>query len=510
MPHPLPQRADHRPTRFLAVLWVVLAASSFSPFWSAPQKELKQMPGQVPKRPPYVSGFPIPFHRMVDYRPLQGSVVAADLEKTGHPDLVVSLTTGMITVVRADGSTPPGWPRLFDQLPQPAYPYGDAAVGDLDGDGSSEIVTCVVSGNVPRRNFLYAFRADGSDLPGWPVEMKAPGQGYYSCSAAGVLLADLNGDGRKDVVRGMNLDEVQAFDGSGRPLPGWPVRLPPDAAGRVRGINADLAAADLDGDGRQEVIFVESGFEPRLVAVAPDGHPMPGFPRVLSSIVDQQAPCAADLDGDGRPELIQATLPYSGAFLASGAKQKLVAGAAPPLVPASLNVLRADGSSPPGWPRNLNSGGPWGSLLADIDGDGLPEILQQDGDLLYAYNSGDVVLPGFPLTVHRQPLRADAMQFSPWVASDLDGDGRVDLLQGRSVLYAGSVWLRLFGIRTNGQSLRGFPFDLPGMMAASKPVLVDLSNDGVVDLVMLTSDATHAGYFLMAFDLGALARGPVY
>jgi len=45
-----------------------------------------------------------------------------------------------------------------------------------------------------------------------------------------VLLADLNGDGRKMSCAGWNLDEVQAFDGSGRPLPGWPSacrRTPP-------------------------------------------------------------------------------------------------------------------------------------------------------------------------------------------------------------------------------------------------------------------------------------------
>ncbi len=507
MPHPLPRRADRRPTRFRIALWIGLAFGTCSAFWSAPQKAVREMPGQIPKHPPYVMGFPIPFHRTVDYRPLQGSVVAADLERTGHPALVVSLTTGLITVVRADGSTPPGWPRLFDRLPQPAYPYGAAAVGDLDGDGSSEIVTCVVSGNMPRRNFLYAMRADGSDLPGWPIEIKPPGTGYYSCSGAGVLLADLTGDGRMDVVRGMNLDEVQAYDGSGRPLPGWPFRLPPDAAGRIRGINADLAAADLDGDGRQEVIFVESGLEPRLVAVAPDGRPMPGFPRVLPSIVDQQAPVAADLDGDGRPELIQATLPYTGAFLASSSRQRQNVAATQPTVPASLNVLRADGSSPPGWPRDLASGGPWGALIADIDGDGLPEILQQDGDLLYAYNAGDAVLPGYPLSLHRQFVRADATQDSAWFAADLDGDGRIDLLHDRSVLYAGSAYLRVFGLRTSGQSLRGFPFDVPGLMAASKPVAVDLSNDGVADLVMLAVDAMTGGYSLLAFDLGAQARG---
>src|SRR6266446_488632 len=92
-----------------------------------------------------------------------------------------------------------------------------------------------------------------------------------ACSPGGVLLADLDGDGRPEVVRGMSLDEVQAFRGDGAPLPGWPVHLGPDALGHLRGINADLIAADLDRDGRQEVLLVESGFEPRFAAISGDG-----------------------------------------------------------------------------------------------------------------------------------------------------------------------------------------------------------------------------------------------
>ncbi|HKN47838.1 MAG TPA: VCBS repeat-containing protein, partial [Candidatus Polarisedimenticolia bacterium] len=321
------------------------------------------LPGQIPKRPPYVRGFPIAFPPAADYRPREGSVTVADLDRDGRPELVVSLPTGALIVLRADGSPAPGWPRSFDDLPQPAYPLGAPAIGDLDGDGYPEVVTCVVSGAVTRRNFLYAFRADGSVARGWPVEVSTKAGGYYSCSPGGVLLADLDGDGRPEVVRGMNLDEVQALGGDGRALPGWPVRLGPDALGHLRGINADLAAADLDRDGRQEVLFVESGFEPRFVAVSGDGRFMPGFPLILPEVVDRQAPAAADLDDDGVPELVQSTLPFSGTSPGSGSPEP---GPPGPPVPAALHVMRADGSSFPGWPRGLTSGGPWGSVLADL------------------------------------------------------------------------------------------------------------------------------------------------
>ncbi|HEU4403107.1 MAG TPA: VCBS repeat-containing protein, partial [Candidatus Polarisedimenticolia bacterium] len=187
-----------------------------------------RLPGRIPKSPPSVPGFPILFHRPTDYRPREGSVVAADLDGDGRSELVVTVPSGLVIALRSDGTPLPGWPRTFDDLPQPAYPVGAPGVGDLDGHGSPEIVLCVVSDGPPRvvsdgpprRNFLYAFHADGSEADGWPVKIRPPGRGYYTCSEAGTLLADLHGDQRMEVARGMSQGDVQVFDGDGTALPG--------------------------------------------------------------------------------------------------------------------------------------------------------------------------------------------------------------------------------------------------------------------------------------------------
>jgi len=42
------------------------------------------------------------------------------------------------------------------------------------------------------------------------------------------------------------------------------------------------------------------------------------------------------------------------------------------------------------------------------------------------------------------------------------------------------------------------------MLAASRPVLADLSGDGVSDLVMLVADGGNGGWILAAWDLGSL------
>lgn len=501
MVHASPHRVGSRLHGFItiAVLGMVglLLPSGTPPSAKAVETNL---PGSIPQAPPYASGFPIPFPQTVDYRPRQGSVQAVDMDRDGRRDLIVSIPNGQILVLRPDGTRLPGWPRTFMDLPQPAYPVGEPAIGDLDGDGSPDIVTCVVSGTPMRRNFLYALRANGADLPGWPIELRSAGSEYYTCSNVPTLMADLTGDGGLEVIRGMNRGAILAFKADGSPLPGWPVRLGPDHDGRIREVNADMATADLDGDGRKELIFVESSLAPRLAVVGGDGRMLPGFPKWLTEIVDQQAPACADLNGDGRLEMVQATLPFQGDVI-EPVPEPSPGG---PLVPAAVHVIRADGSSFPGWPRLLQAGAPWGSVVTDLNSDGLMDILQQDGDELLGLDEEGNVLQGFPVAAHRQFVRSQFLEATPWVVGDLNGDRRPDLLQVVSNQYAGSSFLRIHGLRGTGQPIRGFPFDAPGLLAASRPILTDLDDDGVNDLVMLGSYGGNGGWSLAAWDLGAL------
>jgi hypothetical protein len=116
--------------------------------------------------------------------------------------------------------------------------FSSAGIADLDGDGRREIVAPFYS--------TFVFSANGR-LLGRGTATK--GRVY----APGVV-ADLDRDGRREIVVGGNEGTVAAYSFAGGRLavkPGWPASTCsggqcPEARG--------MAAADLDGDGRVEVV----------------------------------------------------------------------------------------------------------------------------------------------------------------------------------------------------------------------------------------------------------------
>ncbi len=178
-----------------------------------------------------------------------------------------------------------------------AYPPIALTVGDIDRDGVPEIL-------VPQPNdklFVYSRRG----------VLKQRLLGYDD--GAAVALADLDGDGWQEVLTtteqpggGRDLHKL-VVDHATRRLKegaGWPVRLeqPGQDAGGIsfRG----PIAVDLDRDGKLEVAISSAG---KVTVVRHDGKPRPGWPRVLARADDFGHLAAGDLDGDGKPELVLGT-----------------------------------------------------------------------------------------------------------------------------------------------------------------------------------------------------------
>jgi hypothetical protein len=240
--------------------------------------------------------------------------------------------------------------------------YGTIRMGDVDGDGRADLCARAADG---MQCWLSGERGFGtrilgppwSDAAGWDrVE-------YWST----LRLADVDGDGRADLCARTTLDfrcHLSQGDGFGGPVAGPPLA---DADGwNTRGRYATLRLADVNGDGRRDVcaraadgvtcwLWSGSSFDRRIFGPAltdADGWTTAARYRSLRF---------ADVDGDRREDLCAR---------AAGGLHCWLAGVA-----GFTTVLRGpfwtddDGWSAPAYGDTIRLGGPPpGRAPADADG----------------------------------------------------------------------------------------------------------------------------------------------
>ena len=293
----------------------------------------------------------------------------SDLEGDGQLEVIVTgAVYGKVNtwVFGNNGQLRPGWPQLSNDS---GYAYGifnaNAAVGDLDGDGAGELV---LPSDV---HYICAYEQDGTQIPAHPMyggkgwglvgvweslEVELRGWGYCDTSygrseryranfAHGpALIADVNSDGVKEVVATGNVYDcgygdypsqyvglyLLNADRSRFNRGGLDWRTPPVDTGaplsedydEIENAQPNPAVADLDGDGRAEMLF--ASYDGRLHAYWLDkteagnwpyavNQPGEGFYRFASE------PVIADLNDDGKAEVIFASWAEKG----TGATGKL-------------------------------------------------------------------------------------------------------------------------------------------------------------------------------------------
>ncbi len=207
--------------------------------------------------------------------------------------------------------------------------------GQLAGtEGPSVVLTSYFSVD-PLARQVHAFTATGQQRPGWPVFLFLPST--LSGPLSGPLVWDLDGQAGDEVVVASDFGRVYYLGGDGSVV--TREIAPPNVA-----LTAPVGIQQQSGQ-REVVLADEAGTCYRLSATGTllDSFPLGG--------TQPRSPAVGSLRETGQEEIVVA--------LASG----------------QLVVLDAAGTTLPGWPVALGDGSPGAPVLADVDADGLHDVI---------------------------------------------------------------------------------------------------------------------------------------
>jgi len=183
----------------------------------------------------------------------------------------------------------------------------NVAAADLDGDGAAEIVVAPAGGSHnPGAVKVYAYNAVSRAMVKTGIDVTA----HASVYGANVAAADIDGDGLPELVTAAgpgpkNAANVKVWTvGTAKGMGSWTLKLAKEIV-RDGKYGATVAAGDTDGDGKDEII-VGSGPEPKaageVAILRADGTELKKIKAFDSAQGVNVA--AADLDGDGIAEII--------------------------------------------------------------------------------------------------------------------------------------------------------------------------------------------------------------
>lgn len=344
----------------------------------------------------------------------------------------------------------------------PAMIKGQAAFGDLFGKGEQNIVVSTwddIDGREQGdKNAVYCyspFDRDGDHKPDLLWEKKIP----YSMHQSPVI-ANLDGssDGTMEViVKSHQTPDIYILDHNGNELR----RLNPNVAdGRNCNYSA-LTVADLDDNGQMEIIASYDSLG--IYIWRQDGSPFTANPFWGAGILKlSSAPVVCDLNEDGKKELLfsQRNIAVSHVYAISLGGDKTVTGwDGSQTIPYTDNGFSLDHTLSVGdinndghlevvilghgcvkawkhtgeemfdvpidglfpqidYAANVNS-----PILADVDGDAIPDIVFCCNNYIYALRNDGTQIVGFPI------ISDSSFKEAPCIA-DIDNDGKNELIAG--------------------------------------------------------------------------------
>lgn len=387
------------------------------------------------------------FAPRIDYSVQANGFTVGDFNGDGKFDVIILDTTGNIMLGNGDGT-------FQSPVPLTIGDYSTAASGDLNGDGKLDLVLLTPDYGTGATMAVVLGNGNGTfQAPVMYTVLVAP---YF-------VLGDFTGDGKPDIaISAGSLISVLVNNGDGT------FKSPVNY--NISGNAQAIAAADLNSDGKLDLVVPSGGTSATISVLLGDGDGTFGNPIEYSSdrlTIYSTSIAVSDFNGDGKLDLV---LTNSVA------------------VPNGVVIVLGKGDGTFQNPPILYSGGllPAAAVSLDLNGDGKPDLAVAGGYGVLSYysltaliNRGDGTFPN--------PVAYPILQL-PYSAAvgDFNGDGHLDIVT-TSVTQTGGVSVLL------GKGDGTFQVHLDSSTGEAPTVLAtgDFNGDGTLDLVVADSSATN-------------------
>ena len=340
---------------------------------------------------------------------------------------------------------------------------------------------------------------------GFPVVSSNYGSVWLSSPA----VADINLDGENELLIGAG-SAVNAWDKTGNPLPGFPLQT------NDRTIVAQIAIADLDQDGRMEIVAgtraIATEGQCRVFAWQDNGALLSNWPKSVAwNTQGSSSNCwitsvvLADIDGDQDMEILASTTN-------NGAGDPYADLNTPNLYAWHTNGTLVTGNWPNMQPQMTTA--IYGAVaVGDVSGDGKPDVVVgRDYIYLNVYSNNGLSLPGWPIRtfVNRNNGNYDTEQRIEYsvnapIIADLEGDGIMEIIVVGHVKGPGDVDVKLNSallvLEPDGTRRMGWEsaalgngilaqVDLPWQ----PPIVADINGDNQLEIITATEDGWIRAY----------------
>ena len=347
---------------------------------------------------------------------LPGGLAVGDFNGDGRPDVVTandSIDGLTLYADRSDGSL----------VAEPAVYTGAAAArqlvtADLNGDGRLDVVTLDLAYTFHGDLTVSALLGNGDGTFGVPIQTDV------GPSASDIATGDFTGDGKADLAV-LDGETVQIFTGNGDGTfaPGASVDIGSPANARTLGTH-QVTEADLNGDGRPDLVISTTApdtGDATVTVLLGDGHGGFAVAGPVALGLGQAATLVAigDVNGDGVPDIV--ALPST-----TGGNETVAVllgrgdGTFQPAASVALPL-------PPGGGGTTINGNDTndGLVIGDVTGDGHADIVVSNAQ------SGVAIVPGNGDGSFGTGYLAStglAATSSALALADFNGDGLLDLV----------------------------------------------------------------------------------